>query len=70
MLDPILIEIAEELEQDLEGPPEYMPVEMVAQSCPACGADNLPLGSLGRLLHYNCRACGLWFHAPNPELDG
>jgi transposase-like protein len=26
--------------------------------CPQCGESNEPMGALGRLKHYRCRACG------------
>jgi len=32
------------------------------KECPACGEENEPIGSLGRLDHYTCRACGLWYY--------
>lgn len=27
-------------------------------ACPTCGGELIPLGQLGDLLHYRCRACG------------
>jgi len=27
--------------------------------CPACGLANPPMGTLGDMLHYRCRACGM-----------
>lgn len=29
--------------------------------CPGCDATNAPMGMLGKLLHYCCRYCGLWY---------
>jgi transposase-like protein len=29
--------------------------------CPACGTANAPIGTLGKLKHYTCRACGWWY---------
>ena len=29
--------------------------------CPACHATNATMGRLGKLLHYCCRYCGLWY---------
>lgn len=31
--------------------------------CPMCGTNNYPIGTLGILSHYNCRACGMWYTA-------
>ena len=28
-------------------------------SCTACGGDTYFLGTLGKMMHYRCRACGL-----------
>ena len=30
-----------------------------ACSCPACDEVNYPMGTLGSIIHYRCRACGL-----------
>lgn len=41
-------------------------------SCPICGYTNAPIGALGNLLHYCCRACGMWYSdaAPvNPHIS-
>ena len=32
--------------------------------CPICDAPNEPLGILGNLPHYRCRACGLMYNHP------
>lgn len=40
---------------------------MEACTCPCCGAYAYPLGQLGRLMHYRCRACGATFHEDNEE---
>jgi rubredoxin len=32
------------------------------RTCPACGAENLPLGRLGRVDHYSCRMCGAHYN--------
>ena len=29
---------------------------------PACGEKSSEIGRLGRLIHFTCRWCGLWFH--------
>jgi len=38
-----------------DGPEEEPPV------CPLDGGDGIPLGGLGNLMHYRCRACGMNF---------
>lgn len=30
--------------------------------CPGCGEGNVPIGHLVHLVHYRCRACGLWYN--------
>jgi len=35
--------------------------EPLGEPCPGCGARNHPSGVLGRLAHYLCRQCGLWY---------
>lgn len=30
-------------------------------ACPQCREANTPMGSLGRVNHYRCRACGWWY---------
>lgn len=30
--------------------------------CPVCLCPNEGTGSLGRLVHYLCQACGIWYH--------
>ena len=37
------------------------------RECPACGHENAPIGALGRVLHFNCRACGSWYTTTGPE---
>lgn len=34
-----------------------------ASPCPVCDTNNLPIGRLGTLEHYTCRACGLWYNS-------
>ena len=29
--------------------------------CPMCGYTNTPMGTLGRVIHYSCRACGMGY---------
>lgn len=29
--------------------------------CPECHLLNYPIGILGRVIHYTCRYCGIWF---------
>ncbi|HUX15740.1 MAG TPA: hypothetical protein VMW52_04660, partial [Phycisphaerae bacterium] len=38
-----------------DGPEEEPP------TCPLDGGDGIPLGGLGNLMHYRCRACGMNF---------
>ena len=38
-------------------------VEAIVVSCPVCGCDNDPLGSLAKLQHYRCRDCGAEYSA-------
>jgi transposase-like protein len=35
----------------------------MTRHCPVCGEENEPMGVLGRLAHFCCRACGAWFSA-------
>jgi hypothetical protein len=42
--------------------------EAILISCPGCGNANFPLGPLGQLLWFVCRACGLQYH-DNVEAD-
>ena len=35
--------------------------EFVTSFCPDCGAENGPIGSLGKRKHYTCRYCGSWW---------
>jgi len=34
----------------------------IISECPMCGEDNAPIGSLGGVLHFRCRACG-WMYS-------
>jgi transposase-like protein len=38
-------------------------------SCPACGGPGVALGSLGRLMHYRCRNCGINFHCEKEDTE-
>lgn len=38
-------------------------------SCPHCGGDNFPISSLGSVIHYSCRWCGIWYSLKNEELE-
>ena len=29
--------------------------------CPICGMPNEPIDQLGRLTHFCCQACGMWY---------
>jgi hypothetical protein len=57
----------EALGQDDEYDPEpdwdFDPLDLHAL-CPLDGGDGVLLGTLGRLTHYRCRACGIGFHTP------
>lgn len=35
--------------------------DWIYQDCPHCGQSNTPMGLLGKLNHFNCRACGWWY---------
>jgi rubredoxin len=37
-------------------------MEEMIMACPACEAENEPLDSLGTLIWYKCRACGMMYH--------
>lgn len=41
---------------------------MEERECPMCEALNGPVGNLGRLSHYNCRGCGVWYSAPSDSV--
>jgi hypothetical protein len=30
--------------------------------CPVCFEPNMPMGALGKVLHYRCNACGMEYH--------
>lgn len=39
-------------------------------ACPSCTTINAPMGTLGRRLHYRCRACGQqWSVTPSDDID-
>ena len=46
----------DEAEDEAEDGPEEEP-----PTCPLDGGDGIPLGGLGNLMHYRCRACGMNF---------
>lgn len=29
--------------------------------CPCCSWPNYPMGTLGKVTHYTCRQCGVWY---------
>lgn len=35
--------------------------EFVTSYCPDCGAENGPIGTLGKKTHFTCRYCGSWW---------
>jgi transposase-like protein len=37
---------------------------MKTKHCPLCSGDGMPLGALGRRMHYRCIHCGMMFSAP------
>lgn len=37
-------------------------------ACEMCGYNNFPMGALGHLLHFRCKACGWMWHQPLPEV--
>ena len=39
------------------------------QTCPECGVQATRVGSLGQLLHYQCRNCGTYFHRALSEVE-
>lgn len=47
--------------------PEPEPEDL--STCPACGTCAEPMGTLGRMLHYSCPACGLWWHLQVPRAE-
>ncbi len=47
--------------------PDDEPVEERLEECPVCGEVNGPIGKLGRLLHFCCRACGMWYSQEEEE---
>lgn len=53
------LEYDPEADDDADDPEAEAEAE--AAPCPACGAENAPMGKLGRKTHYNCRACGAWY---------
>lgn len=42
----------------------------VIRHCRYCGGRLLPLGKLGRRLHYRCQACGLGWSRPTRKPKG
>jgi transposase-like protein len=38
------------------------------KNCPACTTDNGPMGILGAVTHYRCRACGLGYIGETAEV--
>ena len=46
--------------------PEPFPDELC--SCPACGAQNSPMGFLGALAHFRCRQCGADYSQPSDRV--
>ena len=46
---------------------EYIDIEYILDEtniveCPVCGGWSIPLGILGKLLHYICQDCGIEFN--------
>jgi tRNA(Ile2) C34 agmatinyltransferase TiaS len=46
-----------------------VPLEEVAPTCPVCTGEGVPLGQLGRLMHFTCRDCGMGFHVNVQETE-
>ena len=42
-------------------------MENEIRSCPMCNHDNAPMGIMGNLMHYSCRACGMAYSATLPK---
>jgi hypothetical protein len=47
--------------------PEDFDEPLENPECPACGGPGVPLGSLGRRMHFRCRNCGYDFSQEPPE---
>lgn len=52
-----------------EAHPFELDLEDSSAECPICGGPGMPLGRLGRRMHYRCRNCGMDFSKEEPLID-
>jgi transcription elongation factor Elf1 len=44
-------------------------LEAQVVDCPTCGWPNYPSGTLGKVTHYTCRSCGIWYSFEEQSLQ-
>lgn len=48
---------------------EVEALEAQVVDCPTCGWPNYPAGMLGKVTHYTCRHCGIWYSFEEQSLQ-